>query len=89
MSSEKEDPLEEFIEIYGEYVSLRELGLASLFSTAGAFLLYFATPYIADLFNLQAIKQTLAISLGVIGATIGFLVSIGFTRVKRLIVEEK
>ncbi|MEZ0290096.1 MAG: hypothetical protein ABWJ42_03275 [Sulfolobales archaeon] len=86
--SNKDDP-EEFIEIYGEYISLRELGLATLLSTIGAFTLYSATPYIASMLNLTTLVSALKITLGAVGATIGFIFSIPLTRVKRSIVEEK
>jgi len=72
-------------EIYGECVSLRELGLATLLSTVLAFALYFTTPYIASALKVSA--TGLSIVLGAIGATIGFVISSLITRVKRVIVE--
>jgi hypothetical protein len=87
MRKNKEDPIEEYIEIYGEYVSMKELGLATLLSLTGAFALYIATPYIADLLGLQSILSALRVSLGTLGATLGFLATLKFTRVKRVIEE--
>ncbi|MEM0044154.1 MAG: hypothetical protein QXJ51_05930 [Sulfolobales archaeon] len=83
-----EDDPGDIIEIYGEYVSLKELGIATLISSIGAFSLYYLTPAISSLLNMQNIAPALRVTLGALGATIGFIISIQLTRVKRIISEE-
>lgn len=79
---------ESYIELYGEYVSLKELAIASLISTTVAFAMYFLAPYAAKALNLVSLEKALKITLGAIGASIGFLISVPLTRVKRQIIEE-
>jgi hypothetical protein len=76
---------EAYYELYGEYVSLRELAVSALVSTALALLLYSLSPLIAGLVKLQA--SGLSVMLGAIGATLGFAVSVLLTRVKRVVNE--
>ncbi|MCC6005365.1 MAG: hypothetical protein LM590_13590 [Thermofilum sp.] len=76
---------EAYYELYGEYVSLRELAVSVLVSTALALLLYSLSPLIAGLVKLQA--AGLSVMLGAIGATLGFAVSVFLTRVKRVVNE--
>ncbi|AFH42792.1 hypothetical protein IOK49_05795 [Fervidicoccus fontis] len=82
-----DEDAETYIELYGEYVSLKELTIASLISIAFAFLLYYFAPYIAMRSN-PSLINALKITLGAIGASIGFLISIPITKVKRVIIEE-
>jgi hypothetical protein len=84
----EEDPDEEFLELYGEYVSLKEIGISTALSVAGAFVLYFSAPYIAEMLKIGSLVSALKITLGAVGASIGFLISIPLTRVKRKIVVE-
>jgi len=79
---------EEYIELYGELVSLRELGISSAICTAMAFLLFALSPYIASLLGMPNLSNALKITLGAVGASIGFFLSIPLTKVKRKIVIE-
>lgn len=72
---------EEFYELYGEYVSLRELGVCTAVSTALAMLFFYIAPGIAGLLNVPA--GGLSITLGAVGATVGFAISLFLARVKR------
>jgi hypothetical protein len=76
MSSESE-----YYELYGEYIALKDLGIASLISTAIAMLLFSIAPTIASLMNLRT--SGIDITLGAIGATIGFAISTFMIKVKR------
>ncbi len=72
-------------ELYGEYVSLRELGVSTLICTAFAMLFYFAAPAVAEALDLQV--TGISITLGAAGAALGFAVSMLVTKVKRVVVE--
>ncbi len=74
-----------YYELYGEYVSLREFGVATLISTILALAFYFVSPYIANLIGVPA--TGLSITLGAVGASVGFAISVFLTRVKRVIRE--
>jgi len=76
---------EVYYELYGEYVSLREFGVATLISTILALAFYFVSPYIANLIGVPA--TGLSITLGAVGASVGFAISVFLTRVKRVIRE--
>lgn len=76
---------EVYYELYGEYVSLREFGVATLISTILALAFYFVSPHIASLVGVPA--TGLSITLGAVGASVGFAVSVFFTKVKRVIRE--
>ncbi len=84
----KRDPDDsvELIEIYGEYVKPADL-LVSLAETLvlGA-LAYFIAPYLLK--TLGVPKDTIAsltITLGLIGASIGFFVTLAFIKPKRVV----
>jgi hypothetical protein len=72
---------EELYELYGEYVSLRELGICTAVSTALALLFFYIAPSVAGLLNVAA--SGLSITLGAVGATVGFAISLFLARVKR------
>ena len=75
----------EYVELYGEYVSLKELGIASTIAAFFAFLFYgISTPVLSS----KGLDPRLRVVFGVIGAAIGFLVSSLFIRPKRVLVEE-
>lgn len=76
---------DEYYELYGEYVSLKELGIATLISTAIAMVFYSLAPPIASLIGVQA--SGLSITLGAVGATIGFAISTLIIKVKRVVSE--
>jgi len=76
---------EEFYELYGEYVSLRELGICTAVSTALAMLFFYIAPRIAELVGVVA--GGLSITLGAVGATVGFVVSLFLAKVKREVKE--
>lgn len=76
---------EEFYELYGEYVSLRELGICTAVSTALAMLFFYIAPRIAELVGVAA--GGLSITLGAVGATVGFVVSLFLAKVKREVKE--
>uniref|UniRef100_A0A7J3SMV1 Uncharacterized protein n=1 Tax=Fervidicoccus fontis TaxID=683846 RepID=A0A7J3SMV1_9CREN len=80
---------EAYIEIYGELVSLKELAIASIISTALAFILFYFSSSIAKAIGMPNLANALKITLGAIGASIGFFFSIPLTKVKRKIVEEE
>jgi len=78
---------EDFIEVYGEYISLKELGVATLISSVLAFTFYFITPYIARSLGMANVVGGLTVTLGVVGATLGFVISLFMTKVKRVVEE--
>jgi len=75
---------EEYYELYGEYVSLKELGVATLISSVAA-MVFFLAPQVASLIGVQT--SGLSITLGAIGATIGFVISTFIIKVKRVVSE--
>ncbi|MGC9115575.1 MAG: hypothetical protein ACP5HH_06200 [Fervidicoccaceae archaeon] len=79
---------ERYIELYGELVSLRELGLSSLICSALAFLLFYLSPSIASFMGMPNLTNALKITFGAIGAFLGFFISIPLTKVKRKIILE-
>ncbi len=76
---------EVYYELYGEYVSLRELGASTLICSVFAMLFYFTAPLVANALGLQA--TGIAITLGAVGAAVGFAISAFVARVKRTVVE--
>ena len=72
------------VEIYGEYVELRELFIAILITTTLAFVGYFATPLVVT--NEQMVKA-LSVTFGVIGAFIGGAIASLFIEPKREVLE--
>jgi hypothetical protein len=76
---------EEYYELYGEYVSLKELGAATLISSVAAMVFFFLAPQVASLIGVQT--SGLSITLGAIGATIGFVISTFIIKVKRVVSE--
>lgn len=72
---------EEFYELYGEYVSLKELGICTAVSTALAMLFFYIAPRVAELVGVAA--GGVSITMGAIGATVGFAISLFLARVKR------
>ena len=76
---------EVYYELYGEYVSLRELAVSTAVCTALAMLLYSLAPGVAELLGVPA--AGISITLGAVGASLGFAVSVFLARVKRLVSE--
>ncbi len=76
---------ETYYELYGEYISLKELGIATVVSTALALTSYSLAPYVASVVGMP--PTGLMITLGAVGASLGFAVSIFMTRVKRVVKE--
>ncbi len=72
------------VEIYGEYVELRELFIALLITTAFAFAGYLVAPYVIT--NEQMVKA-LSITFGVLGAFIGGAIASLFIEPKREVLE--
>ncbi len=79
---------EDLVEVYGEYISLKELGISTFISSALAFAFYFMTPYIAKYLGVANVVGGLIVTLGIIGATLGFVISLFIVKVKRRVVEE-
>ncbi|MEM0021782.1 MAG: hypothetical protein QW039_03975 [Fervidicoccaceae archaeon] len=79
---------ETYVELYGELISLKELAISSLISTVLAFALYYISPYAAQVLGMPNLASALKITLGAIGASIGFFLSVPITRVKRVIEED-
>lgn len=78
---------ETYIELYGELVSLKELALSSFICSALAFLLFYFSPYIASTIGMPNLANALKITLGAIGAALGFFLSVPLTKVKRKVIE--
>lgn len=76
---------EVYYELYGEYISLRELAISTAISTFLALLLFSIAPRIAGFLNIPA--AGISITLGAVGASLGFAVSVFVARVKRFISE--
>lgn len=76
---------EVYYELYGEYVSLKELGVSILISTAFAMLFFSIAPAIAEATGIQ--PAGISITLGAVGAAVGFVVSMFVTKVKRVVTE--
>ncbi len=76
---------DEYYELYGEYVSLKELGIATLISSVIAMIFFSLAPSIANLIGTQA--TGLSITLGAVGAAIGFAISTLIIKVKRVVSE--
>lgn len=74
-----------YYELYGEYISLKELGVATAISTTLALVFYSIAPYIASVVGLSS--AGLMVTLGTIGASVGFVVGIFIARVKRVVRE--
>lgn len=70
-------------EVFGEYVSLRDVGLATLLSTTTSMVFYALARYYADVLGIPAP----GIILGLVGACVGFALSILKIKVKRVVVE--
>ncbi|MCS7099890.1 MAG: hypothetical protein RMH84_00025 [Sulfolobales archaeon] len=76
---------EVYYELYGEHISLGELAVSTAISTVFAMLFFHIAPQIAQLTGVQ--PGGLSITLGAIGATVGFAISSLITRVKRVVAE--
>lgn len=76
---------EVYYELYGEHVSLKELGVSILISTAFAMLFFFLAPALAESVGIQ--PAGVSITLGAVGAAVGFAVSMLVTKVKRVVTE--
>ncbi|MEM1623278.1 MAG: hypothetical protein QW780_01035 [Sulfolobales archaeon] len=72
-------------ELYGEYISLRELGISALISTALAMLFFFLAPTVSAVLRVQ--PAGISITLGALGAAVGFAISVLVSKVKRIVVE--
>ena len=75
------EPDEELYELYGEHVSLRDLGICTAVSTVLAMLFFYIAPRVAELVGVAA--GGVSITLGAVGAAVGFAVSLFLARVKR------
>ncbi len=76
---------ETYYELYGEYISLKELGITVTISTILALIFYSIAPYIASSVGLP--PAGLMITFGAIGASVGFAVGIFVAKVKRVVKE--
>ncbi|MCX8185089.1 MAG: hypothetical protein RMI56_03395 [Sulfolobales archaeon] len=76
---------EVYYELYGEYISPRELGISTLISAVFAMLFFFTAPSLAQITGVQ--PGGLSITLGAIGASVGFAISTLIAKVKRVVVE--
>lgn len=76
---------ETYYELYGEYISLRELGITVTISTILALIFYSIAPHIASSVGLP--PAGLMITFGAIGASVGFAIGIFVARVKRVVKE--
>lgn len=76
---------ETYYELYGEYISLRELGITTAVSTVLALAFYSIAPYVASSVGLPS--AGLMITFGAVGASIGFVIGIFIARVKRVVRE--
>ncbi|MEM1815014.1 MAG: hypothetical protein QXZ37_03145 [Sulfolobales archaeon] len=72
-------------ELYGEYISLKELGMSVFISTAFAMLFFFLAPAVSAVLGVQS--AGISITLGALGATVGFTISVLVSKVKRVVVE--
>lgn len=78
----------DFVEIYGEYVKPLDLAIAFLVTiTGGAFFYMIAPTFLSFIGMPEATRAPLSITIGLIGASIGFLVTLLFVKPKRVIVE--
>ena len=78
----------DFVEIYGEYVKPLDLAIAFLVTiTGGAFFYMIAPMFLSFIGMPEATRAPLSITIGLIGASIGFLVTLLFVKPKRVIVE--
>ncbi|MEM2826202.1 MAG: hypothetical protein QXL30_02980, partial [Sulfolobales archaeon] len=59
-------------ELYGEHISLKELGISVLVSTSFAMLFFSAAPAVSGVLGVQ--PAGISITLGALGATIGFAI---------------
>lgn len=72
-------------ELYGEYISLKELGVSILICAVFAMIFFSAAPALAEAVGVQ--PAGMSITLGAIGAAVGFAVSTLVTKVKRVVRE--
>jgi len=78
----------DFVEIYGEYVKPLDLAIAFLVTiTGGAFFYMIAPTFLSFIGMPEATRAPLSITIGLIGASIGFLVTLLFVKPKRVVVE--
>jgi hypothetical protein len=78
----------EFIEIYGEYVKPPDLAIAFLVTIIGGAFFYMIAPTFLSFIGMpEATRAPLSITIGLIGASIGFLVTLLFVKPKRVVVE--
>ncbi len=73
------------VEVYGEYVDVKDLFLALVVSAVLAFIAYYAVPYFvsAD----PKILRALSVTAGVLGALVGGIIVTPFVEVKRVVEE--
>lgn len=76
---------ETYYELYGEYISLKELGITTTISTVLALVFYSLAPYIASSVGLPS--AGLMITFGAVGASVGFAVGVFMAKVKRVVRE--
>jgi len=81
-----------YLELYGEYVSLRDLGIATAICAASTFLFYYLALALAPIMRLGAAASGLTVTLAAVGSAVGFgivllLSRLGIIRVKRVVEE--
>lgn len=76
---------ETYYEIYGEYVSLRELIKSTLICAFFAMLFFLIAPMFAGAVGIP--PAGFSVTLGAIGAAIGFAISVFLVDVKRVVSE--
>ena len=78
----------EYVELYGEYFSLKELGIASATSAFFAFLFYLSIMRVLEAIGMQNLDPRLRVVFGVFGAAVGFVIASLIIKPKRVLVEE-
>jgi len=78
----------EYVELYGEYVSLKDLGIGSLSSAFFAFLFYGGIMNVLEAIGMQGLDPRLKVVFGVIGAAFGFIIASLIIKPKRVLEEE-
>ena len=88
MGERDPDSSGEFVEIYGEYVRPLDLAIAFLVTIIGGAFFYMIAPTFLSFIGMpEATRAPLSITIGLIGASIGFLVTLLFVKPKRVVIE--
>jgi len=75
---------EDYLEIYGEYVSMRDLAVSTTLSAVLGFAGYLLAPWLLRLLGLNPGREVYIV-VGLLFAIIGFLATLPFVRVKRVV----